>query len=153
MTCPSRLLDLITLTILNERYKLWSSSLWSLLHSLYAFLLGPNICLNILFSSTLILSSSFNVRDYASHPCSTTGCIIILYILIFKQLRRNQEQKSILIRFPLNITDLNVKYYKKCDREICSRPYASHFLIGQEVPPWLTSALFLVLVIMHNFQS
>ena len=28
------ILDLITLTILGERYKLWSSSLWSLLHSL-----------------------------------------------------------------------------------------------------------------------
>ena len=28
-------LDLITLTILVERYKLWRSSLWSLLHSLF----------------------------------------------------------------------------------------------------------------------
>ena len=34
-TCPAHLnlLDLITLTILGERYKLCSSSLWSLLHS------------------------------------------------------------------------------------------------------------------------
>ena len=33
-TCPAHLnlLDLITLTILGERYKLWSYSLWSLLH-------------------------------------------------------------------------------------------------------------------------
>ena len=36
------LLDLITLTLLGERYKLWSSSLWSLLHSPLASLLGPN---------------------------------------------------------------------------------------------------------------
>ena len=35
------LLDLFTLTILGERYKLLSSSLWSLLHSPFEFILGP----------------------------------------------------------------------------------------------------------------
>jgi hypothetical protein len=42
-TCPAHLnfLDLITLTILGERYKLRSSSLWSLLHSPFSSLLGP----------------------------------------------------------------------------------------------------------------
>ena len=48
------LLDLITLTILGERYKLWISSLWSLLNSPLSSLLGPNIRLRILFSNTLI---------------------------------------------------------------------------------------------------
>ena len=39
----------------------------------------PNICLRILFSNTLSLDSSLNVRDHASQPYSTTGNIIVLY--------------------------------------------------------------------------
>ena len=51
-TCPAHLnlLDLITLTILGERYKLRSFSLWSLVHFPFSSLLGPNIRLRILFS-------------------------------------------------------------------------------------------------------
>ena len=74
------LLDLITLLILGERYKLWSSSLWSLLHSPFLSLLGPNIRLRILFSNTLSLDSSLNVRDHVSQPYSTTDNVIVLYI-------------------------------------------------------------------------
>ena len=66
------LLDVITLTILGERYKLWSSSLRNLLHSPFSSLLLPNIRLRILFSNTLILHSSLNVRDHVSQPYSTT---------------------------------------------------------------------------------
>ena len=69
------LLDLVTLTILSKRYKLWSSSLWSLLHSPFAFLLSPNIRLRILFSNTL----SLHVRDHASNPYSTTGRVLIFH--------------------------------------------------------------------------
>jgi hypothetical protein len=42
-----------------------------------------NIYLSTLFSSTLSLCSSLNVRDYVSHPYRTTGKIMVLYILIF----------------------------------------------------------------------
>ena len=69
-TFPAHLnfLDLITLTILGERYKPFS------------YLLSPNTRIRILFSNTLCLHSSFNVRDHVSQPYSTTGNIIIFYI-------------------------------------------------------------------------
>ena len=90
-TCPAhlKLLDLITLTIFGERYKLLRSLLWSLLHSPFPSLLSSNIRLRILFSNTLSLHSSLNVKDHVSQPYSTTGNIIVLYILIFKLLERS----------------------------------------------------------------
>ena len=56
VTCPAHLnhIDLITLVILGERYKLRRCSLWSLLHSSFSSLLGPDIRFRILFSNTLI---------------------------------------------------------------------------------------------------
>jgi hypothetical protein len=56
--------------------------------------LGPKIRLKILFSNTLSLDSSLNERDHASQPYSTTCNIIVLYILIFKFLERNQDDNS-----------------------------------------------------------
>ena len=49
----------------------------------FSSILDPNICLRILFSNTLSLDSSLNVRDYVSQPYSTTGNIIVLRSLIF----------------------------------------------------------------------
>ena len=95
-TCPAHLLllDFITCTILGEEYISFSSSLCNLLHSPVTLsLLGPNILLNTTFSNTLSSLSSRDVSDQASHPYKTTGEIIVLYILIFKFLDSNLEDK------------------------------------------------------------
>ena len=56
-------------------------------------LLGPNIILNTMFSNTLSFLSSRNVNDQVSHPYETRGKIIIPYVLIFKFLDSNLEDK------------------------------------------------------------
>jgi len=78
-TCPAYLilLDFMTRTVLGEEYRSLSSSICSFLHStVTSFLMGPNILLNILYSNTFSLRSSFNVSDLVSHPYKTTGKII-----------------------------------------------------------------------------
>jgi len=85
-TCPAHLilLDLITRKILGEGCISLSSSLCSFLHSgVISSLLGLNILLITLFSNTLSLRISLSVSDQVSHPCKTTGKIVVLYILLF----------------------------------------------------------------------
>ena len=74
--CPSHLI-LLYLTILSEQYKIWGTSLWSLLLSTFPFFLGQNIRLVIPFSNTLMLSSSLKVGNLVLQSYSTTE---ILYL-------------------------------------------------------------------------
>ena len=69
-TCPTNLILLVLITrkILGGEYRSLSSSLCNFLRShVNSSLLGPNILLNTLFSNTLSLRSSLNVRDQVSH--------------------------------------------------------------------------------------
>jgi len=85
-TCTAHLilLHFITRTIFDEKYRPLSSSLCSFHHSLVtSSLLGPNILLSILFSTTVSLRFSLNVSDQDSHPYKTPGKIIVIYLNLY----------------------------------------------------------------------
>jgi hypothetical protein len=59
----------------------------------------------IFFSNTLSLCSSFNVRAQVSHPYRITGKIIIFYILIFTFLdSRREDERKVLNQMVADIT-------------------------------------------------
>jgi hypothetical protein len=69
----------------GEAYKLWSSSLHSLLQlPATSSLLGPNILLRNLFSYLAHLCSSLSVSDQVPYPYRTWGKIIVMCIWILK---------------------------------------------------------------------
>ena len=112
MPCPCQSSRLIHLTVLGERYILCSSSLWSFLHSPFSSLLGPDVRLRILFSNTLSLHSSLNVRDHVSQPYSTTGNIIVLYTLIYKFSEKSCECTELLKALPVSSYSLHVHSFQ-----------------------------------------
>ena len=77
--CPGHLnpLDLITVTVLGERYKLWSYFLRSILHSPLLYNLGPDIHLRILISKYGGLHFFLDARDDDLQRYNTTGNIVI----------------------------------------------------------------------------
>jgi hypothetical protein len=94
-TAHTILLDLIIRIILGKEYKLCSSSLCSFPHlPVTASLFGPNILFSNLFSNTLSLCSSLNVRDDVSHPYKTTGKIIVVNILTFTFFYSRQKDRK-----------------------------------------------------------
>ena len=77
MPRPAHYPRFFTRKIFSEWYRSLSSSMCSFLHSPVTLsLLGPNILLSTLFSNTLCLCSSLNVRDQLSQPYKTNGEIV-----------------------------------------------------------------------------
>jgi hypothetical protein len=105
------LLGLIILIILGKEYKLWSSSLCSFLHpTVTSSFFGPNILLSTLFSNTLRLCSTLNVRDQVWHPYTAIGKTVVLYVLIFTFLGSRWEDKRLWTE--------HAKIYLQCYRII-----------------------------------
>jgi hypothetical protein len=94
-TCPDHLIlfYMIIVIMSGEKYN-YKIPHWNFLqYPVTSSLLGPNILLSTLFSNTLKLCSSLNVRDQVSHPYKTADKIIVLYILIFTFIHVRREDR------------------------------------------------------------
>jgi hypothetical protein len=96
----------MTRIIFVEQYRSLSSSLCSFLRSsVTSFLLGPNILLNTLFSDTLSLCFSLNVRHQVSHPYNRQNCNFVYLKLTEKEAA---NQKYGLMNAVLWVKDTNI---------------------------------------------
>jgi hypothetical protein len=82
----------------GDEYKIWSSPFCNFLHSpVTSSCLGAHILHTVLFSNTLSLCSSFNVREQVSDPYKASDKIMVLYILTFKFLDSRQEDRNLFV--------------------------------------------------------
>jgi hypothetical protein len=76
-------------------------------HNITLSLLRSNILLSSLFSKSLKLHSSLNVRNHVSDPNKTTGTIIILNILMFMVFESSLESRDFELHDRKNFPNLN----------------------------------------------
>jgi hypothetical protein len=97
-TCSAHLilLDLICPIICGYECRLWSSPIVQLSPlSRYFILLTSKYSLSTLFSNTLSLCLSLNIRDQVSHPYKTTGRITVFCILTCTFLDSRREDRRL----------------------------------------------------------
>jgi hypothetical protein len=71
-------------------------------------LFGPNILFSVLFSKSLSLCSSLNVRDQFSHPYKTTGKFIVLHFPVFIFLDSRREDKRFWTELYQALSEFNL---------------------------------------------
>jgi hypothetical protein len=98
----------ITIIIFGKEFKLCSSLCSFLQPPVTSFLLAPCILLSTLFSNTLNLCYSLNLRDQVLHPCKTTGIWLVLCAWIYTCLDSRRKDEIFLVASnPQNQSALN----------------------------------------------